>query len=221
MSLFSYIEGKDIKTALHIGAYTGEELSNYASWGFKKVIWIEANPQIYVELCENLSKNNHGIENITFNEVISNKDDEPTDFHLYYDNINRGMSSIYKLTSGCMGQISAEEIEERFYVNTIKLNSITIDTLFERNNLDFDIDFVNVDTQGAELLVFSGAKKLLENVKYINAETYFFQHDYDNGDVYFDDLYEYLKSFGFVHLGNPSVSGDTSWGDCFFEKKVV
>ena len=32
---------------------------------------------------------------------------------------------------------------------------------------------------------------------------------------------EYLKPFGFVHLGNPSVSGDTSWGDCFFEKKVV
>ena len=84
MSLTSYIKGKNIKTALHIGAYTGEELSNYASWGFKKVIWVEANPQMYIELCDNLTKTDYGVENITFNELISDKDDEPTDFHLYY-----------------------------------------------------------------------------------------------------------------------------------------
>ena len=219
MSLTSYIKGKNIKTALHIGAYTGEELSNYASWGFKKVIWVEANPQMYIELCDNLTKTDYGIENITFNELISDKDDEPTDFHLYYWQDNRGMSSIFKMVSGSAGQITAQECEKRFYNKTIKLNSITIDTLFERNNLDFDIDFINVDTQGAELLVFSGATKLLENVKCINSEATFFSHDYENG-VYFNDLYDYLKKFGFVHIGNPSVSGDTSWGDSFFEKGV-
>jgi len=217
MNLNNFISNKQIKNVLHIGAYRGEEVDEYEDWGFEKVIWIEANPEIYRELVDNINNTEPCFESIMINELITDKDDEETDFHLYYWKDNRGMSSIFKKISGSAGKMDAETNEKNYYNGTIKLNSITIDTLFERNNLDFDIDFINIDTQGAELLIFKGAKKLLENVKYINSEATFSFHDYENG-VYFDELSNYLKQFGFIHKGNPSVSGDGTWGNSFFEK---
>lgn len=217
MSLSKFIDKKPIKNVLHIGAYNGGEAPAYNSWGFEKVVWIEADPEIYKELVNNISNGEYSFESILFNQLVSDKDDEDTDFHRYHYQDNRGMSSILKKISGSAGRESAEYNEKTYYKGTIELKSVTIDTLFQRDNLDFDIDFINIDTQGSELLILSGAKKVLEKVKYINAEATFSVHDYENG-VYFDDLYDYLKQFGFVHVGNPSVSGDGTWGDSFFEK---
>lgn len=212
------LAGKNIKRVLHIGAYTGEELSEYANIGVNEIVWIEANPYIYNELVENLSKSNHGINNISFNSLVSDKDGEETDFHLYYYNDNRGMSSILKMVSGCAGQTSAEDVHRMFYKETLKLTSITVNSLLEQNNISFDFDFLNMDTQGAELLISKGATKVIENVRYINSEVTFFAHDYENG-VYFDELYDFFKQYGFVHTASD-LSGDQSWGDAFFERNV-
>ena len=76
---------------------------------------------------------------------------------------------------------------------------------------------MNVDTQGAELMVFSGADKVLQNVKVINCEVTFFNpHYHDNPK--FDQVYEYLQKFGFEHI-HTDLCLEKNWGDAIFIKK--
>lgn len=215
-----FLRDKQVKSVLHLGAYTGEELPIYASIGVTKIVWVEANPEIYKELTYNIgsAKSKYpNIENIMFNSLLSDKNDIETDFHLYYWQDNRGMSSIYEKVSGSCGKEDAETNKKLYYKGTLKLNSITVDTLLERNGIDFEFDFLNMDLQGAELAVSKGATKVLEKVKYINTEMTLFSHDYDGG-AYYTELHSYLKEFGFVDVGHD-LSGDGSWGDAFLIKE--
>lgn len=213
----SLILDKKVKNVFHVGAYKGEEMPLYVQNGAEKIVWVEANPVLYSDLILNCNNSQYeNLENICFNYLISDRDDIETDFHLYYAGDNLGMSSIFEKTSGSAGKEDAE-FNKRFHNGTLKLKSITVDTLLEKHNLGYDFDMLTMDVQGAELLVLNGAKKLLENVKYINSEITLFAHDYDGG-VYFDELYSFLKKFGFVHVNND-LCGDGSWGDAFFIKK--
>lgn len=215
-----FLRDRKVTSVLHLGAYNGSELPIYANIGVKKIVWVEANPELYKELDYNVreSKSRYpDIENIMFNSLISDKDDIETDFHLYYWQDNRGMSSIYEKTSGSAGTMDAETNKKLYYKGTLKLNSVTVDTLLSRNDIDYDFDLLNMDLQGAELLASKGATKVLEKVKYINTEMTLFAHDYE-GAAYYSELYEYLKQFGFVDIGQD-LCGDGSWGDAFLVRE--
>jgi FkbM family methyltransferase len=213
-----YLKDKGISKVLHIGAHTGEEIKTYSDLGVSKVVWVEANPEIYIKLVENINANSYGIENITFNNLITDKDDVDVDFHLYYYNDNTGMSSILKMTSGMAGKLTPDQVHEWFYKKTLTLKSITLNTFLERNNLGYDFELLNMDTQGAELLIAKGGSKVLENVKYINSEITLESHDYEDG-VYFDELYNFFKQYGFKHIASD-LSGDGTWGDALFVKEL-
>lgn len=207
---------KNIKRVLHVGADRGGELPQYKDMGVDEVIWIEANPEVYEELLENLQiMNISEVKSLPFNQLISDKDNIKTDFNLYYGWDaghlvgNKGMSSILKARNSWWGS--------ECYKGTIELNSLTIDTFLDVNNLGYNIDMMNVDTQGAELMVFSGADKVLENVKVINCEVTFFNpHYHDNPK--FDQVYEYLQKFGFEHI-HTDLCLEKNWGDAIFIKK--
>ena len=160
-----YLNEKSIQNVVHIGADRGGELPQYRNLGAKKVVWVEANPDVYGELLENLKiMNISEVQSIPFNQLISDTDDASTEFNIYYGPDaghligNKGMSSMLK----------AEYPVSECYKGTLELNALTLDTFLERNELGFDFDMVNIDTQGAEFKVLKGASKLLEKVKYIN-----------------------------------------------------
>lgn len=210
-----YLISKNIKNVLHVGADRGGELPQYQKIGAKKVVWIEANPEVYQELLENLQiMNISDVESIPFNQLVSDQDDLETDFNLYYGWDaghlvgNKGMSSILKAKNSWWGS--------ECYKGTIKLNSLTLDTFLERNNLGYEFDLLNMDTQGAELLISRGAIKVLENVKYINSEVTLFNAPYHNNPL-FEELYEYFKQFGFTHISTEL--SDVNWGDAIFAKE--
>ena len=50
----SSILSKQIRKVLHIGAARGGELPQYKEMGVEEVVWVEANPEVYGELLENL-----------------------------------------------------------------------------------------------------------------------------------------------------------------------
>jgi FkbM family methyltransferase len=215
---FNFLKDKSIKNVLHVGAHKGEEIGTYSQMGVEKVVWIEANPEVYEKLVENINSNSYGIDNIMFNQLVSDVDDKDIDFHLYYHQDNTGMSSILKMQSGMAGKLTPDQVHNWFYQKTLTLKSITLDTFLERNSLGYDFDLLNMDTQGAELLISKGATKLLENLKYINSEITLQSHDYKDG-VYFEELYEFFKQYGFVHIGSD-LSGDGTWGDAVFVKEL-
>ena len=211
-----YLNRKDIRKVIHVGADRGGELPQYRNMGVEEVVWVEANPEVYQELLENLELMNVGeVKSLPFNQLISDSDDIETDFNIYYGWDaghlvgNKGMSSLLKAKNSWWGS--------ECYRGTVKLQSYTLDTFLEKNSLGYDYDMLNMDTQGAELMVCKGAVKLLESVKYINSEVTLYNPQYE-GNPLFNEIYDFLKPFGFIHI-ETELSGDGNWGDAVFEKK--
>ncbi len=211
-----YLNRKDIKKVVHVGADRGGELPQYKNMGVEEVVWVEANPEVYQELLENLELMDVSeVKSLPFNQLISDSDDIETDFNIYYGWDaghlvgNKGMSSLLKAKNSWWGS--------ECYRGTVKLQSSTLDTFLEKNSLGYDYDMLNMDTQGAELMVCKGAVKLLESVKYINSEVTLYNPQYE-GNPLFNEIYDFLKPFGFIHI-ETELSGDGNWGDAVFEKK--
>ena len=211
-----YLNRKDIRKVIHVGADRGGELPQYRNMGVEEVVWVEANPEVYQELLENLELMNVSeVKSLPFNQLISDSDDIETDFNIYYGWDaghlvgNKGMSSLLKAKNSWWGS--------ECYRGTVKLQSYTLDTFLEKNSLGYDYDMLNMDTQGAELMVCKGAVKLLESVKYINSEVTLYNPQYE-GNPLFNEIYDFLKPFGFIHI-ETELSGDGNWGDAVFEKK--
>ena len=211
-----YLNRKDIKKVVHVGADRGGELPQYRNMGVEEVVWVEANPEVYQELLENLELMNVSeVKSLPFNQLISDSDDIETDFNIYYGWDaghlvgNKGMSSLLKAKNSWWGS--------ECYRGTVKLQSYTLDTFLEKNSLGYDYDMLNMDTQGSELMGCKGAVKLLESVKYINSEVTLYNPQYE-GNPLFNEIYDFLKPFGFIHI-ETELSGDGNWGDAVFEKK--
>ena len=137
----------------HLGAHECEELTFYEKLGLKNddVIWVEAITSKVVEAQQ------RGISNV-YDAVITDKDDEEIVF-----NISNNVQSSSVLDFGTHSQ------EHPWVVYTQKINkkSITIDTFFERNNIDASkYNFWNFDIQGAELMALKGA---VQSIKYVKA----------------------------------------------------
>ena len=95
------------------------------------------------------------------------------------------------------------------------MQSITLDTLCNRENLGYDWDLLNMDTQGSELLISQGARQVLANVRYINSEVTLFDAPYSN-NVLFPELAGFLATMGFRHI--HTELSEANWGDAIFEK---
>jgi FkbM family methyltransferase len=209
-----YFLDKEIKNVLHVGADRGGELYQYRAIGVEKVVWIEANPEVYNELLENLViMNIPEIKSLPYNVLISNVDDVDTEFNLYYNWDaghlvgNKGMSSMLKVTP--------DHWSASCFRGSLTLPSLRLDTFLERNNLGYDFDMLNMDVQGAELMVCDGGPKVLDNVKYINIEVTFHSPQYV-GNPFFPEVNDYLLAKGFTHIGTEL--SDPSWGDAIFAR---
>ena len=78
-----YLNRKDIKKVVHVGADRGGELPQYKNMGVEEVVWVEANPEVYQELLENLELMDVSeVKSLPFNQLISDSDDIETDFNL-------------------------------------------------------------------------------------------------------------------------------------------
>jgi hypothetical protein len=154
--LINFDEIKDIldistiKGAFHIGAHECEELNFYNRIGLQNddVVWIDAMPSKVDEAIK------RGIPNV-YNAVITDKNDEDIVF-----NVSNNVQSSSILEFGT----HSKEHPGIFYIDKLYQKSITIDTFFERNNIDASrYNFWNFDIQGAELLALKGA---VNSIKY-------------------------------------------------------
>jgi hypothetical protein len=143
----------NISGSFHIGAHDCEELQFYNNLGLKNedVVWIDAIPSKVFEAI------NRGIPNV-YNAVITDKDDEEIIFNV---SNNVQSSSILEF------ETHSQEHPSVVYVDKIYQKSITVDTFFERNNIDASkYNFWNFDIQGAELLALKGS---IQSIKYAKA----------------------------------------------------
>ena len=189
---------------LHVGAHECEELPFYNHIGITadRIIWIDAIDRKVVEA------QNKGIPNI-YNAVITDKDDEEVVFNV---SNNDQSSSILEF-----GTHSTEH-PWVVYVDKIQKKSITLNSFFERNNIDGNkYDFWNFDIQGAELMALKGASKYLPNVKVLYLEV-------NEKELYKDcgligDIDQFLSQYNFKRvITNITKHG---WGDAVYIKTTA
>jgi hypothetical protein len=189
----------NINGSFHIGAHDCEELTFYNKLGLKNedVVWIDAIP-IKVEQAKN-----RGIPNV-YNAVITDKDDEDIIF-----NVSNNIQSSSVLEFGT----HSHEHPHVVYVDKLHQKSITIDSFFERNNIDASkYDFWNFDIQGAELMALNGASQSLKYAKALYLEVN--EKELYKNCALIDELDAFLSTYNFKRvLTNMTVHG---WGDALY-----
>ena len=141
----------------HLGAHDCEELGFYSELGLKpeEIIWIDA---IHAKVTEAINRN---IPNV-YNALITDCDDADVIF-----NVSNNVQSSSVLELGTHEQ----EHPDVVYVDKICMKSITVDSFFERNNIDASkYNFWNFDIQGAELMALKGAIKSIQYAKALYLE---------------------------------------------------
>ena len=189
----------NIVGAFHVGAHECEELSFYNQLNVKNedVVWIDAIPSKVIEA------QNRGIPNV-YNAVITDKDDEDIIF-----NISNNVQSSSVLEFGTHSQ----EHPQVVYVDKIHQKSITIDTFFERNNIDASkCNFWNFDIQGAELMALKGATNSIKYAKVLYLEVNE-KELYKNCGL-ITEIDDFLSQYHFKRvLTHMTIHG---WGDALY-----
>ena len=138
---------RPVRGILHIGANTGQEAGHYAELGLKAV-WIEADPQLFKTLQENLVPWGGQTAYLC---LASDVDGQAVDFHIASN--DGGSSSILPFDATKFAQ-EWPGIKE---VKTIRLQTCRLDTLFARPGCHLnEVNLIVADVQGYELPVLRG-----------------------------------------------------------------
>lgn len=197
---FSSLRGK---TVVHVGAHIGQEAARYQAWGARKVIWIEAAPDLFKRLEANLEKirkeppslfarltKSDPTEHIAVRALIAAEDGVVHKLNVY-DN-DGASNSIFLLSRENSKRY--EFLQETGEVHDVP--SRTLDSILSEIGVaPEEVDVLVVDVQGAELLCLQGASGLLQHVRWIQSEVS--QRPVYSGGVLLRELDDWLKDKGF------------------------
>tara|TARA_Y100000590_G_C15488362_1_gene926714 strand:+ start:217 stop:942 length:726 start_codon:yes stop_codon:yes gene_type:complete len=200
-------EINDSTGIIHLGAHRGTEAEIY-NWFGKKVIWVEAIPEIYEHLKDNLYfyKNQKA-----YLALLSDKDNEMQKF--YISNHDGACSSLFEFTDEINSSRQwGKKDHKMISVNSLK--SITLDTLLKEKNINAKkYNHWILDLQGAELLALKGAEESLKDCKSLMIEVS--KKRFYSGGVLWNEIKEWLSKKGFYQTREPENDED----DILFVKK--
>jgi FkbM family methyltransferase len=171
---------------IHIGANGGQEADAYYNSG-NNVIWIEASPFVMPTLLNRIAKyeNQKAIQ-----ALVTDKDGIEYDF--LCDKNNAGQSSSlfdFHLHTKMFPKVVMGE--------SIKLIGKTLPTILKENNINLEeYKHINMDVEGAELLVLKGTVDILNNFETIILEATDFESRV--GQPFLKDIDEFMSSHNFV-----------------------
>ena len=184
---------------LHIGANIGEEAKVYDQLGIRKQIWIEGNPETFLNLKHNI---NYNPQAVALNYVIGDENKTVT-FHI----ANNGSQSSSVLELGTHKQ-QHPTVE---FVRDIETTMHRIDSL----ELDLlNVDFLNIDLQGFEYQALLGMGNLLDKFKWAYLEIN--RNNVYDGCVQVGTLDSFMLSRGFKRVETARWIGD--WTDALYIK---
>ena len=185
---------------LHLGGHRGLEAAVY-NWFNKKVIWIEAIPNLFSELKDNIQ--------IFYNQdaicaLLGDIDGKKTKFYL--SNKDQSCSSIFDLSE----EVKRKELWKEHNIKIeghIILKMRTLDSIFDERNINSD-DYNHwvMDLQGAELLCLKGANKSIKSCRSIHIEIS--KKNYYEGGSKWLEIKEFLNQKGFKVFEEPKNDHD-------------
>lgn len=197
---------KQLKGVVHVGAHYGEEADKYQALGLTKVAWFEADPNCLPKLTDVVTPLGHTVHHV----LLSQDDLKEVDFRIMSNN---GSSS-----SLLTPKLHLQHYPNIWVVKSEKMITRRWDEWCAA--YDFPVDdynVLNLDVQGAELMVLTGMGQLLSKFDFIiteinTAELY-------DSCVLFDELTQYLTQFGFKL--QQTVMTDHQWGEAFYCKLEI
>jgi len=170
-----YLDSMSIKGIIHIGSNNIDVLNLYNSINIKNIIWIDAY-------------NNAKIYNIrSYNALITDKDDIGYIFNI---SNNGEASSILEYKTS---------LPDIFHKETVLLKSITLDSFYEKYNIDYNnYDMWYICITGSELWALKGGKENIKNINIIYIKIYT-KKLYNNCPL-IKDIDTYLNTHNFKRM---------------------
>jgi FkbM family methyltransferase len=192
---------KECKGAIHIGAHIGQERDWYKMKGFKKVIWIEPNVELFPQLVHNIENySGHTAYNIGIHDKL----------RIAKLNIasNKGQSSsILPLGTHTIHHPKVQYIGEQL------IPLVRMDDFIRDNNIDLsEYNFLNVDVQGVELNVLKSFGLLLTKFDYLYLEVNL--EEVYKGCATIGEVDCYVGALGFERMATYMT--EFKWGDAFY-----
>lgn len=199
----------EIKGILHVGAHLAEEAASYDTLGIKNVWWVEGNEDNISRIVGEVAKYAPPYETSAkvIWALVTDQDGEEVTFNITnYDSMS---SSV--LEFGTHPTFSPDTV----FIEHRKMKTCTLDRLVQANGIS-NVNFLNMDLQGAELLALRGATKLLPELDYIYTEVNC--DEVYKGCAQVSELDEFLTDFTRVETG---WVGNQGWGDSLYVRKSV
>lgn len=194
-----------INGVLHLGGSTGQERFDYDNYTKGKVIWVEAIPSVYEQLKQNiLPFKNHSC----LCACLSNVNGEVVEFNI--SNNESQSSSILQLG---VHSIIHPEVH---YIDKIKLRTERLDSLLTKEDLE-DVNFLNVDLQGAEHLAIEGMGNLIKGFDWCLAEVN--KLETYKGCMTIDDFDYFMLQRGFDRVETGQWVADC-WTDALYKRII-
>ncbi|MEG3841898.1 FkbM family methyltransferase [Microcoleus sp. herbarium14] len=189
---------------VHVGAHEGHETGLYQAMGVERVLYIEANPEVFARLQLRIAE----FRNVQ--AVNCAASDRNGTVNLHVTSMDQS-SSILPLKRHAEIYPTIQETHQ------VTVESKTLDTLLQELELEpADFNIINLDIQGAELLALQGATNLLKYIEAINTEVNY--EELYEGCALIDQLDEFLDNYGFDRAATTTPL-HPSWGDAFYVKK--
>lgn len=192
----------NVTGVIHIGAHYGEEYEIYTKYNsIKEMYFFEPDPDSFRILQEKIKDDP---KTKAFNIALGSE----KCLMDFYKSSNQGESSSLLEPLGHLNQYP----QIRFH----KSDKVAVDKL-DHFVLPEELNLINIDVQGFEMEVFKGAKKTLDQIKYIIAEV-------NRSEVYKNccmvtELDLFLSEY---RLKRVETTWDgMTWGDAFYIKEDV
>lgn len=190
---------------LHLGASEGQERDVYARHKVDSVMWVEAIPEVFNKLCENIS-NYPGQDAM----LLCVGKDEGREVVFNVSNNEAQSSSYLELGHHTVIHPTVN------YVRNFKTTIRRLDNIFKKESFK-GLWFLNADLQGAELDAFEGMGELLHEFEWVYTELN--KKETYKGCPLVEDIDAYLSKFGFVRAETGVWVADT-WTDGLYVKKA-
>jgi FkbM family methyltransferase len=193
-----------VKGAIHIGAHTGEEMEGYRKLGVHRTIAVEANPRVFAELRARYGTTPNVIPIMRAIADVN----ETRRFHVTNETQSSSLLPLGHHMSVYPQIVEVDEIE----VQCSRLDDLMRE--IQEDSLAYNL--LNVDVQGAELMVLKGAEETLRAIEIINIEVNF--DELYAGCPQIEDIDEFLTGRGFTRV-EIACPYHPSWGDAVYLRR--
>lgn len=201
----------NVRGIVHIGANSGQELEAYLSKGIHNIVFIEPIKPVFEQLLKHVAikageKKSH-IRCI--NELLLDVTGKSVTMNIT-DN-NGESSSVLPMKDHLTAHPDVKVTSQ------VQMDTWSYDDLADLHHIDPALNFLNIDTQGAELLILKGMGEKIKNFDYVYIEVN--QKELYEGNPMLADIDQFMTEKGLERKELQMT--DFGWGDALYVRKTI